>query len=274
MTGFRSIIAGVIAAAFVLAPASALAGDKENEKKGVVPTLALPLPPLPVPLPVASNKTKPGSATTTSTTPSPATTDAGPAPSPPEIAPAAPPQLGVSLALTPAAGSVSVKLPGGQGYVDLAAAGSVPTGSVIDAREGKLDLQTALDASGKTQTVRLWGAVFEVRQATAGGGMTEFRVRGGRPSGCPSRGRGVRARAASAPSTRLAGLWAKDRKGRFRTRGRNSVATVRGTQWLTRETCAGTLTKVTEGTVAVRDVRRGKTVVVRAGHTYLARDRG
>ena len=169
---------------------------------------------------------------------------------------------------------MSVKLPGGRRYVDLAAAGSVPTGSVIDAREGKLDLQTALDASGATQTVRLWGAVFQVSQAASGRGLTEFRLRGGRPAGCPTRGGRARARAAAAPAGRPAGLWARDRNGRFRTRGRNSVATVRGTEWLTRETCAGTLTKVTEGTVAVRDVRRGKTVVVQAGHSYLARDRG
>jgi hypothetical protein len=51
------------------------------------------------------------------------------------------------------------------------------------------------------------------------------------------------------------------------------VATVRGTRWVTTDTCAGTRTTVTAGSVAVRDLRRGRTVVVRAGHTYLARRR-
>ena len=49
------------------------------------------------------------------------------------------------------------------------------------------------------------------------------------------------------------------------------MATVRGTRWLTRDTCAGTLTKVTRGVVSVRDLRRKRTVTVRAGHSYLAR---
>lgn len=66
-------------------------------------------------------------------------------------------------------------------------------------------------------------------------------------------------------------VWAHDKGGRFRTHGRNSVATVRGTTWATIDSCAGTHTKVLEGAVAVRDRRRGKTVLVRAGHSYLAR---
>jgi hypothetical protein len=46
---------------------------------------------------------------------------------------------------------------------------------------------------------------------------------------------------------------------------------VRGTRWLTRDTCAGTRTRVVAGAVAVRDLRRHRTVVVRKGHEYLAR---
>ncbi len=66
-------------------------------------------------------------------------------------------------------------------------------------------------------------------------------------------------------------LWGKDNNGRFVTRGRSAVATVRGTAWFTRDTCEGTLVKVTSGSVAVRDLVRKVTVIVRAGHKYLAR---
>jgi ferric-dicitrate binding protein FerR (iron transport regulator) len=59
-------------------------------------------------------------------------------------------------------------------------------------------------------------------------------------------------------------------KGRFRTRGRNSTATVRGTQYLVKDTCKGTLTKVTAGTVVVRDLTLRRTKVLRAGRSYLA----
>jgi ferric-dicitrate binding protein FerR (iron transport regulator) len=66
-------------------------------------------------------------------------------------------------------------------------------------------------------------------------------------------------------------LWARDNHGRFRTHGANSVATARGTAWLTQDRCDGTRTRVTRGAVAVRDLARHRTVVVRAGHAYLAR---
>jgi ferric-dicitrate binding protein FerR (iron transport regulator) len=47
-------------------------------------------------------------------------------------------------------------------------------------------------------------------------------------------------------------------------------ATVRGTVWDVIDRCDGTLTKVTKGVVSVRDLTRKKTVMVKAGHQYLA----
>jgi hypothetical protein len=60
-------------------------------------------------------------------------------------------------------------------------------------------------------------------------------------------------------------------KGHFRTRGRNSTATVRGTKWRMTDTCNGTLTTVKQGSVVVRDLRLRRNVVVKAGHSYFAR---
>ena len=65
-------------------------------------------------------------------------------------------------------------------------------------------------------------------------------------------------------------LWG-DGKGRFQTRGKYGAATVRGTNWLVQDRCDGTLVKVVQGVVAVRDFALGKTVLVTAGHRYLAR---
>ena len=67
-------------------------------------------------------------------------------------------------------------------------------------------------------------------------------------------------------------LWG-DGKGAFRTSGKYSSATVRGTKWLVKDSCAGTLTRVVRGTVKVRDKVRRKTVTVRAGKSYLAKPR-
>jgi hypothetical protein len=76
------------------------------------------------------------------------------------------------------------------------------------------------------------------------------------------------------PGASAAQRWGRDRGGRFRTRGRTSVATVRGTAWLTEDRCEGTLTRVTEGAVHVRDVQRGgKARLVRAGRRLLVAKR-
>jgi ferric-dicitrate binding protein FerR (iron transport regulator) len=51
------------------------------------------------------------------------------------------------------------------------------------------------------------------------------------------------------------------------------VITVRGTTWYVADRCDGTLTRVTAGSVAVRDLHRHRTVIVHAGHRYLAKGR-
>jgi hypothetical protein len=83
--------------------------------------------------------------------------------------------------------------------------------------------------------------------------------------------RSVVASAATARARVVRSLWASDRHGRFRTYGRNSVATVRGTRWVTQDRCDGTLTRVQQGKVSVKPSRGRRAVLVSAGHSYLAR---
>jgi hypothetical protein len=224
----------------------------------------------------------PTTTATPSTTPKTADTQTTPAPSsaPTPLPPATAPVLGESMGLKLAAGTVQVRLPQSSGFVSLAAAGSIPSGAVVDARAGTVVLRTAIDARGHTQAATIRGAVFEIRQSASGKGMTDLVLRDGRPQGCPASAGAAAARAALAhgmttkAKPNSGGLWAQDRNGRFRSRGRNSVATVRGTRWVTRETCAGTLTRVMDGTVDVFDLRTHRTVRVSAGHSYLARTSG
>jgi hypothetical protein len=238
--------------------------------------------------PPGQSANKPGATPATPATPaadgSPATpaTPATPAAKaePTPVPPAADPVIGESMGVKPVGGTVQVRLPNSTGYVSLSAAGSVPSGAVVDARQGTVVLRTAVDAHGRTQAATIRGAIFEVRQSATGNGMTDLILREGPPKSCAATGSAAVARAAMAhglatkSNNGSGGLWAQDRHGRFRTRGRNSVATVRGTRWVTRETCAGTLTRVMEGTVDVFDLRKHRTVRVRAGHTYLARTSG
>ena len=67
-------------------------------------------------------------------------------------------------------------------------------------------------------------------------------------------------------------LWGSGR-GKFRTRGQYSAATVRGTTWLVEDSCHSTTTRVKRGVVKVRDFKRKQTIVLRAGDRYVARKR-
>jgi hypothetical protein len=68
-------------------------------------------------------------------------------------------------------------------------------------------------------------------------------------------------------------LWGSG-KGRYRSRGNNSSATVRGTIWLTEDRCDGTLTRVRTGRVVVRDFALDRKVVLEPGDSYFARASG
>ena len=184
----------------------------------------------------------------------------------PVLDPAAPPELGQSVGVAEQAGSVLVRLPGSTRAVALTDAASIPVGSILDTRKGTVALSSALPGED-TQTGTFHGGLFEVRQPAGARGMTELVLRGPLPI-CT--GGGARAAAASAKRPPRV-LWGRDDHGRFRTRGSNSVATVRGTSWYVADRCEGTLTRVTSGSVSVRDLRRQRTVVVGAGKSYLAR---
>ena len=181
-------------------------------------------------------------------------------------APAAPPVLGRSVTLAPAGGTVFVRVPGATNPAALGDGASVPVGSIVDTRTGTVKLRSALPGA-TTQTGTFHGGRFEVRQPAGGHGMTELVLRGALPT-CPAGG----ARAAAVARRRPPrSLWGHDSHGHFRTRASNSVITVRGTTWFVSDRCEGTLTRVTSGSVAVRDVHTGRTVVVRAGQRHLAR---
>jgi hypothetical protein len=186
----------------------------------------------------------------------------------PVLAAPAPPELGETVGVAPQAGSVLVRLPGVARAVALTDAASIPVGSVLDARKGTVVLSTALPGDD-TQTGTFRGGLFEVRQPSGARGMTELVLRGPLPTCGTAAGT---ARAAAATTRRPPrGLWGRDDHGRFRTRGSNSVATVRGTAWYVEDRCDGTLTRVSKGSVSVRDLRRERTVIVDAGKSYLAR---
>jgi hypothetical protein len=183
-----------------------------------------------------------------------------------------PPVLGRAVNVTAVRGVVLVRV-GRARFVPLDEARQVPAGSLLDTRRGTVRLTSASGSAGNTQTGDFAGGVFQVIQSRrrSDRGLTELRLKGSSFARCGKRAAlGGRAQAAGV-SRRAIRRLRSNATGRFRTRGRNSAATVRGTVWETIDRCDGTLTRVRRGRVAVRDFRRRKTILVRAGKSYLAR---
>jgi hypothetical protein len=187
-----------------------------------------------------------------------------------------PPVLGKAVNLSPTSGKIAVKSAKGGGFVGLTVPRQLPVGTVVDATRGTLQLVSAAAPGqhiGTTQTGTFSGGVFKVSQRKSGiaKGQTTLQLLSN-AKGCEARAAsdGLLASAARGPKI-LQTLHASDHHGRFRTNGRYSAATVRGTIWDTVERCDGTLTVVHQGFVIVRDFARRVNVVVRAGHSYLAK---
>jgi hypothetical protein len=207
--------------------------------------------------------------------------------------PPPPPVPGKSVVVKVVSGTVFIKYPAGQGpravtppkgFVPFTGAANIPVGSQLDTRKGRVALTSAADTGGaKTQTSDFYQGIFQVKQAlpkkkpkkpTAL--TTDLVMKGqiARSQCAPLKG--ARAATVSAakkkkgPKAVLGKLWGSG-KGKFRTNGKYSAATVRGTIWLVEDRCEGTFTRVRRGTVQVRDFKRKRTVTVKAGHTYLAR---
>jgi hypothetical protein len=132
----------------------------------------------------------------------------------------------------------------------------IKNGTEIDTRKGVIEITTPAG-----DVARFYAGLFKLSQSN---GLTTLTL--SEKLDCSKKGR-ARA-AAKKPKTRK--LWGEG-KGRFKTKGSYSAATVRGTKWLVQDTCTSTLTRVTQGVVAVQDFVKGKTVVVRQGKRYTAR---
>lgn len=180
-----------------------------------------------------------------------------PSPEPTAVATAAPTATATptpSPNARPAEGTVKVKVPGSSRYVELDPAAGIPLGSTVDAKQGAVVIR---DGSGGE--AEFSGGIFTLGRV---GGITVLTLT--EPLAPCKRASAAKKKAKSRK------LWGSG-KGAFRTAGKYSAATVRGTRWLVQDSCAGTLTKVTQGAVTVRDAVKKKTVVVRAGKSYRAK---
>lgn len=160
-------------------------------------------------------------------------------------------------------GTVLIETPGAKQFKQLKAGDVIPVGSLVDATNGRVRVTIALP-NGALQFADFFQGIFQVTQAKSG--AATMVLAGGSFAAC--RGRGAAVHAAKAKVIRQ--LWG-DGKGKFATKGRFAAATIRGTTWDTVDRCDGTLIKVKSGSVLVTDFKAHKKVVVKAGHSYLAK---
>jgi hypothetical protein len=175
------------------------------------------------------------------------------------------PVAGKSVVAAPVKGTVKVRRPGSTTFVTLDATQGIPVGATVDTRHGTVQLTALQKPGGTTETATFYAGQFKLTQTKS---TTDLALNQPLAS-CARRGRAAHA-AKKKPKTRR--LWGSGH-GSFRTKGRYSAATVRGTQWLVQDSCAGTLTRVAHGVVSVRDNVRHRTITLRAGKKYLARPR-
>ena len=171
------------------------------------------------------------------------------------LQPLPPPVLGRTVNLEPLRGRVTVRVPRrsgpvkGRQFVGVRRPRQVPVRTLVNVKRGRARLTTATDFAGvRTQSGAFSAGVFQSLQRRRTRAVTELRLKGGSFAGCNrGKARGIRAVASRSRTIRRL---RSNARGRFRTRGRNSSATVRGTAWITVDRCDGTLTRVTRGRVA------------------------
>jgi pSer/pThr/pTyr-binding forkhead associated (FHA) protein len=176
------------------------------------------------------------------------------------------PTFSRSVDLGPVSGHVRVKPAGSDAFEPLTAPREVPVGSHLDTTNGSVVVMAGTATAGKIMGGEFDGGVFQLLQPHTSGGLVQLDLQGANTANCPS---------GQSSQTKLsAGVLAllhASVNGSFRTRGRYSAGTVRGTEWTTAEQCNGTLTRVQRGVVDVKDFRTGATAAVSAGESHLAR---
>lgn len=152
------------------------------------------------------------------------------------------------------------------------AGGPIPYGSKVDVTKGTVTLKASVGALTASGGGGITAKFVLLREREAGTPVVELRLTGGDFNVCKTTRRAFAAPAVDAkkPPKTVRRLFGKG-KGKFRTRGQYASSAIRGTAWLIADRCDGTYVKTRQGVVSVFDRVLQKTVLVKAGQSYLAR---
>jgi hypothetical protein len=187
------------------------------------------------------------------------------------------PQHGISLLGQPSEGVVKLKLPGQKKFSKMSGIQLIPVNTVINARKGTIQLIAAVGEFANTDpdaSMEFFDGVFKIKQADATNAPALAKLVGNLGCGGKKKKGGAAASAAGpvaqAAGRRKRGLWGRGR-GNYGTRGRGGTGSVVGTTWFTKDTCAGTFWKVTEGVgISVDPKGKKKDVLLGPGDDYFA----
>jgi uncharacterized protein YkwD len=194
------------------------------------------------------------------------------------------PVYGQSVIVSPVTGVVRVKLPGSNTFTTLNSSGVFDSGTQVDTTKGRIRLTSVSDDLANVQTADFYRGQFAITYTADFPGaspslLTNLQLTGPL-TGCPRRVAATRQLAGQnatppkrrpkpkpkGPTTRS--LWG-DGVGHFRTQGAYASATVRGTNWLTQDTCTGTRVQVVTGLLDVFDIKRNIHTPVAAGQSLV-----
>ena len=156
------------------------------------------------------------------------------------------PATGKRAVVKRVSGKVTVTPAGERTAVPLTGARAIPMGSTVDTTRGTVKVVTT-KGGGRTQFGTFSEGAFRITQTKGERPLTDLKLTGGDFGACAKAAGGGPASVHAARRT-VRHLFGHAH-GRFRTRGRNSTATVRGTKWDTVDTCAGTRTVDHQGEV-------------------------
>lgn len=195
----------------------------------------------------------------------------------------APPVRGRSGVVAPVSGTVLIRLKGRGGFVPLTSVTNIPLGSELDTRAGRVSLLFTTTRGGRKASAVVGGGRFLMTQRPPldRGQLPGTVLLSGPLEGCTApRARQLgtsrpRAQAAKKRKRKRGRRVDVDADGVIRTQGRYGAAIVRGTRWTIVDRCPrdprpGTFVAVRRGKVAVTAFKLRRTVLVRAGRSFLA----
>jgi hypothetical protein len=192
------------------------------------------------------------------------------------------PRHGISVLLERTAGTIRIKEPGSKhGFKNAKKVEQVRVNSLVDTRGGRVQVTAATGNFGETSpdnSVVFYDGLIRLKQSGKHDAPATAKLVGKLqcPRSTPGGAKASKSSGGPVATTsrrRRRRVWGSG-SGNYSTSGSGGTGSVRGTTWLTKDTCHGTFFKVTEGIgISVRDFDLGRTVQLGPGQSYFARIR-